>query len=79
MYKRQLTDGAVQGQNQGKGQEDLIQTAGGHNQAGSRISGGRPAGDALLNKGTVSASAVSYTHLEDAAGTAGGRGGGVWI
>ena len=40
--------------------QDLIQTAGGHNQAGSRISGGRPAGDALLNKGTVSASGIKY-------------------
>ena len=53
--ENELTDGAVQGQNQGKGQEDLIQ-----NQAGSRISGGRPAGDALLNKGTVSASGIKY-------------------
>ena len=58
--ENELTDGAVQGQNQGKGQEDLIQTAGGQNQAGSRISGGRPAGDALLNKGTVSASGIKY-------------------
>ena len=62
---KSFPDGAAAGSGSGEGQGESAQAAGGQSAAGEQLqAAGSPAGDSLINKGTVSSSGIRYVSAQ---------------